>query len=318
MNISCNLTDNFSSGKYVMELFLSLNGHANNESLPLRFGIRITEQYQQFVQLVDAVYDDDGTNRQRPKEIESGNRHYIGKLVIPNADKSQSNYISECRVVVGIPQNSIQKPPIVTIMRKDFSTGDITVTKHISGMLKRGKITTSDIVKFLHPAYIEGRITNSNDVEEVFNSEIQPSRDKNIVTTSFADASILKSSEHIKKVIESFELEETELRAKPTFAPLSMSQEVKYEYSMADAYIENAWYGDDKIWIEVIGSDGEIRRLHSFKVRNHLAEHHAVTLDYLKSRIGQRAHFAVCMSEPCKGFLAESVTSISLQLMKTC
>lgn len=299
-----------------MELFLGMNGHANNESLPLRFGMRITEQYQQFVELVDEFYDEDGTKGQRPKEVESGNRHYIGKLVIPNADKSQSNYFAECRVVVGIPHNSTQNPPIVTILRKEFSPGDITVTKHISGMLKRGKITVADIIKYLHPAYIEGRISNSNDVEEVFSNEILPARDKTVVTTSHADASILKSSEDIKKVIESFELDETELKAKPTFLSLPMSREVKYEYAMADAYIENAWSADDKIWVEVIGSDGAIKLLHSFKVRDHLVEHHEVTLEYLKSRIGQRAHFAVCMSEPCKGFLAESVTSISLQLMK--
>jgi hypothetical protein len=299
-----------------MDLFLGLNGHTNNESLPLRFGIQITEQYQQFVQLIDEIYDQDGTQRQRPKEVESGNRHYIGKLVIPNADKSQSNYFAECRVVVGIPHNSTQKPPIVTILRKEFSPGDITVTKHISGMLKRGKITVSDIVKYLHPAYTEGRITNSNDVEEVFSNEILPSRDKTVITTSRSDTSILKSSDDIRKVIESFDVEDTELKAKPTFVTLPMSHEVKYEYSMADAYIENAWSADDKIWVDVIGSDGATKRLHSFKVRDHLVEHHSVTLDYLKSRIGQRAHFAVCMSDPCKGFLAESVTSISLQLMK--
>ena len=73
---------------------------------------------------------------------------------------------------------------------------------------------------------------------------------------------------------------------------------------------------DEKIWIEVLGTSGEHTRLHSFKQRDHLAVHHQNALRYLQSRIGQRAHFAVCMSQPCKGFLAESVTSIALQLMR--
>ena len=85
---------------------------------------------------------------------------------------------------------------------------------------------------------------------------------------------------------------------------------------MADAYIENAWIEDGKIWIDVIGTSGQIKRLHSFKQRDHLIQHHKLALDYLKSRIGQRGYFAICMSDPCKGFLAESVTSIALQLMK--
>ena len=68
--------------------------------------------------------------------------------------------------------------------------------------------------------------------------------------------------------------------------------------------------GNRKRWSEIL-------ILHSFKQREHLAAHHQKTFEYLQSRIGQRAHFAVCMSEPCKGFLAESVTSIALQLMKS-
>jgi hypothetical protein len=85
---------------------------------------------------------------------------------------------------------------------------------------------------------------------------------------------------------------------------------------MADAYIEDAWIENGKVLIDVIDTNGQTKRLHSFKQRDHLIQHHKLALDYLQSRIGQRGYFALCMSDPCKGFLAESVTSITLQLMK--
>jgi hypothetical protein len=71
---------------------------------------------------------------------------------------------------------------------------------------------------------------------------------------------------------------------------------------MADAYVEDAWTANDKIWVRVIGSNGENTDLHSFKQRDHLAVHHQKTLEYLQSRIGQRAHFAVCMSGSLQRF----------------
>lgn len=65
---------------------MGLNGHANNESLPLRFGISIVHKYQQYPNLVDPLFDEKGTLSQRQNEIESGNKHYLGKLQIPNDD----------------------------------------------------------------------------------------------------------------------------------------------------------------------------------------------------------------------------------------
>ena len=48
-----------------MKVFIWINGHTNNESLPLRFGIRLTEIHQQFATLNESVFDENGTNRQR-------------------------------------------------------------------------------------------------------------------------------------------------------------------------------------------------------------------------------------------------------------
>lgn len=299
-----------------MKVFLGLNGHTNSESLPLRFGVQITETHQQFATLENALFDEAGTNKQRPDEIERGNKHYLGDLCIPNAVKGAAPICHPCRIVLGSPKHSDQAPPVVTILRQEYSHGDLTVTKHISGMVKRGRITVSDIITFLHPSYIDGNITDSNDVEEIYANLISPSREPKSISTSKSDDAIIESAEEIKQTINNFSIDDSELTSPPKFSPMKLNDKVKYEYSMADAYIENAWIEDGKIWIDVIGTSGQIKRLHSFKQRDHLIQHHKLALDYLKSRIGQRGYFAICMSDPCKGFLAESVTSIALQLMK--
>ena len=298
-----------------MKVFLGLNGHTNSESLPLRFGIRIEKLHQQFCILQNAIKDQEGTKRQRQDEIERGNEHYRGELLVPDLDKNNAPHSFKCRVVLGVPKLDHQSPPIITLLR-DGSRGDMTVTQHISGMVKRGKITSDDIINYLHPAYIADKIKNSNDVEEIISNSMISKPASSVQTVSTSDELILSSAAEIKAIIESFPIEGVELEAEPNFKRLKLSNRVKYQYSMADAYVEDVWTTNDKIWVRVKGSNGESSDLHSFKQRNHLAVHHQKTLEYLKSRIGQRAHFAVCMSDPCKGFLAESVTSIALQLMK--
>ena len=299
-----------------MKVFIGLNGHTNQESLPLRFGISITETHQQFASLEDDSFDPNGTNRQRQDEIERGNKHYRGTLAIPNVEQGKEPYRCLCRVVLGIPKNDQQSPPVVTILTQEYSHGDLTVTKHISGMVKRGRISLEDIINFLHPEYMAGNVKDSNDVEEIYSSTILPSRSDPITSTSINDAAIIESSSDILNVIESFSIEDSELLSVPTFKKIPLNNKVKYNYLMADAYIADAYMKDDKIFIDVIGTNTEITHLHSFKQRDHLFHHHQISLKYLQSRIGQRAYFAVCTSKPCKGFLAESVTSISLQLMK--
>ena len=88
---------------------------------------------------------------------------------------------------------------------------------------------------------------------------------------------------------------------------------------MADTYIEDVRIEDDMIKFRCIDSKGELREMHSFKLspRKHLSALHEYAIKYLQSRQEQRALIAICNSEPCKGFFAESVTAISLQLMKT-
>lgn len=301
-----------------MNVFLSLYGHTNSASLPLRMGIAITEKHQQFAILEAAQYDEEGTLSQRQNEIDRGNKHYTGTLIIPNESKSVDvPYRLDCRVVLGSPKTSEQRPPIVTLLMKTSNRGDMTVTAHIERMLKRGQITTEDLIEYFHPAYVRGEIESSNDCEDIFRKYIfSTNLDSKIVDATTQE--IIKNPEPILKTIIEIEIEGTDLHAPSKFQKLSIPN-VKYKYVMADTYIEDVRIEDDMIKFKCIDSKGEPREMHSFKLspRKHLSSLHQYAFEYLKSRQEQRALFAVCNSDPCKGFFAESVTAISLQLMRS-
>jgi hypothetical protein len=297
-----------------MELFLSINGHANRESLPLRYGLQITEKHQQFCILHDAIHDTEGTKSQRQNEIEKGRKHFGGKLEIMGVDPNKNHEPFSTKCVIEETNDKFKLPPIVTLLR-DGSRSDLATTMHIGNMVKRGKIDVEDIIKYLHPEYIDGNIRDSNDVEEIYQTKILPLRKGLEIETEGTGLSI---SYDIPKIIETIASipDDEGINLPPRFKKLELSSSVKYKYSMADAFVEDVWMDNEKIYLKVIGSNEESTNLHSFKQRSHLAIHHKKTYEYLKSRIGQRAIFAVCMSEPCKGFLAESVTSIALQVMR--
>ncbi len=301
-----------------MKVFLSLFGHTNSASLPLRMGIAITEKHQQFATLENAEYDEAGSLGQRQNEIDRGNRHYTGTLVIPNKDKDAGEpYRLDCRVVLGAPRTSDQSPPVITLLMKSSNRGDMTVTAHIERMLKRSQITTQDLIKFFHPAYVRGEITSSNDCEDIYRKQVETIK-LEAKDADPAGQEILKNPEPILKAIIGSEIDGVELRSPSKFQKLTITK-VRYEYVMADAYIEDVRIEDDMIQFKCIDSKGEMRDMHSFKLspRPHLNALHQYAFEYLKSRQEQRALFAVCNSDPCKGFFAESVTAISLQLMRT-
>jgi hypothetical protein len=298
-----------------MKLFLGINGHANQESLPLRYGLHIQETHQQFCTLNNAIHDEDGTKTQRQNEIEKGRKHFLGKLEIKEIDPNKYYKNFETRCVIEETRDQSKLSPIVTLLR-DGSRSDLATTQHIGNMVKRGKIDVKDIIEFLHPEYIDGNIRDSTDVEEIYQEKILPSRQESQIELEGTGLNTSHDLPKIKESIESIPDDESSLSFPPTFKKLELSSSVRYKYSMADAFVEDVWMDNEKIYLKVIGSSDESKTLHSFKQRSHLVVHHQKTFEYLKSRIGQRAIFAVCTSEPCKGFLAESVTSIALQIMK--
>lgn len=301
-----------------MKIYLNIFGHANSASLPLRMGLTISEKHQQFATLENAKFDEDGTKSQRQEEIERGNRHYIGTLSVPNENKLiDKPHKFVCRVVLGTPKNSDQFPPVITILRIEKNRGDMTVTAHIERMLKRGQISTQDLIFTFHPAYIRGEVQSSNDCEDIFRKSIENIEISPNLTDQTANE-ILKNPKIVLETLMANDIESTLLRAPPQYKKLSLPN-VKLEYIMADAYIEDVRIENDMIVLKCIDSKGNLRELHSFKLspRKHLSALHKYAFDYLRSRQEQRALFAICNSDPCKGFIAESVTAISLQLMKT-
>lgn len=298
-----------------MKLHLSLHGHANRASLPLRHGIRIMSRHQQNVELESFSFDEVGTQNQRQSEINRGNKHYVGKLSIPNEVGSGVSQF-DCRVVVGSPSTSEQLPPIITILRQDFNKGDMTVTSHIEGMLKSGKINSEDLINIFHPAYLSGKLLSSNDCESIFDEKI---RSKTPVV-SLGDPTVtalLKDPDVVVSIIKSNSIDEVDLKDPLSYKPLPI-EGVKYQYVLADAYIENVRIENDCIAFSCINSKGEVQEMHSFKLspRPHLNSLHTYAFNYLKDREQQRALFAICDTDPCRGFIAESVTAISLQLMR--
>lgn len=300
-----------------MDIFLGLNGHANNSSLPLRFGIKISQKHQQFLILEDAVLDEKSTKMQRQYEIEDGRRHYRGNMCIPSEDKESDGLRLPCRVVLSEPRTDRDLPRVITILSENFNAGDLTVTKHLEEMQKRGKISTHDLISIFHPAYLKGELNSSNDCEDIYSKHIKGK----LVPASFNDTaaiSMLKNPDPIINAINSSSIENVELHAPLKYTELPISN-VRYTYVMADAFIDNVQIKEDMITFTCINSKGKSQDLHSFKLspRPHLKKLHEYAFNYLKEREGQRAIFAICKSKPCEGFIAESVTAISLQIMRS-
>lgn len=301
-----------------MDVFIGLKGHANCESLPLRMGIQITEPQQQFATIESAEYDDVGTKGQRQKEIEDGNRHYRGTLVISRKSGTPGEpYRLECRIVLAEPRHPGERPAVITVLQSVFGKGDLTVTKHIKEMLLRNQITPEDLIQVFHPAYVKGEIKSSNDCEDIYRTRVLKSSVQQPTNDATA-AAMLNDPEPVARAIAQATADSDDLKGPPRFKKLPIAG-VKLEYLMVDAYIDDVRYEDDMIKMNCIDSQGEIKELHSFKLspRPHLSALHKYAFEYLESRQQQRAMFAVCNSEKGKGFIAESVTAISLQLMKT-
>ena len=238
-----------------MKLFLGINGHANKESLPLRYGLQIQETHQQFCTLHNATHDEDGTKTQRQNEIEKGRKHYRGKLEIKKIDPNKYFENFETRCVIEETKDQSKLSPIVTLLR-DGSRSDLATTQHIGNMVKRGKIDVKDIIEYLHPEYIDGNIRDSTDVEEIYQEKILPLRQGSQIELEGTGLNTSHDLPKIKESIESIPDDESSLSFPPTFKKLELSSSVKYKYSMADAFVKDVWMDNEKIYLKVIQKDG--------------------------------------------------------------
>lgn len=302
-----------------MKVYISLNGHANKVSLPLRFGLSLSEPHQQYAELVNAQFDEASTAAQRPDEIDKQRKHYTGDLVIscPTGADVEGARI-DCRVVIEPPRNPVGCSSVITVLSRTSTPGDATVTRHLDGMLKKGRITQEDLLNVFHPAYVSGQIKDSTDCEDVFRARLERS-EVQVSPRDEIGRALVEGSEAVVELVEEVAQGDVEdLITGPTFSKEEIPLKgVKYRYVFAEAFIESVWRSAGKIFVKTIGSSGQLVELQSFDMRPHLREHHERTYSYLKDRVGQRGIFAVCVSTPYRGVIAESVTSIALQLMKT-
>ena len=299
-----------------MKIFMNMYHHSNKSVLPLRFGVSISKPQQQSCDLINYDPDPVGTNRQRPDEIENGREHYVGTLLIPATEISGANIQLNGRWVIGEPRTGGHRPFLVTALRENLDDlrSDLTVTKHLEEMLKRNRVSTEEIIEYMHPAYLEGRIQNSNDLEDILANEIIPNRPKTGPLPSPNGGIIDTPLPDIPQQPEDDPGDED--RRPLVFEPLKLKAGIKYQYVWADAFILDVGLSDRKLWIRVINSKGDEQTLESFEVRDHLIALHEYAFKYLESRKGQRAFFAICVSDRYRGTLAESVTSIALEKMR--
>jgi hypothetical protein len=306
-----------------MKVYIPLYGHTNTTTLPLRFGVVLKQIHQCFCELSDAVFDEEGTNQQRADEIHKGRKRYSGNLSIPSTDQSELLGPFNCNVVLEPPSRSDQAPRVITILGSDKESikGDLTVSRHIEGMLKSGQITTDDLVNVFHPAYAHGLINSSNDCETIWREQVKEKVAKPEVsdrTNSQILASLTSQNSNFNEVMKVDDIEEVDLKSPLTYESMTIPG-VQYDYVMADAYIENVRKDGNQIAFDYISSKGEVKIMRSFPLAAHLvhlAPLHEYAFDYLSSRQEQRAKFAICVSKKYLGTFAESVTSIALQVKR--
>jgi len=307
-----------------MDVFINQFGHINKSVLPLRFGLRITQTHQSFASLDNEIFDPLGTDRQRGDEKDRGNQHFLGTLSINKEIKSDGQYKCKGRFVIAPPPLDKDLNVVVTAFLDDSENlkNDIATTKHLEGMLKRNRITTQEIIQYLHAAYLDGKLKDSNDIEEILSNEIVPSRIKTDTPISGSDQIIIDSGPAIIDTIDGLDNPVSDypdhgIKGPLLFKPLTLNPSIRFSYVMADAYVIDAGQANGRVWAKVINSKGNVQVLESFSARSHLLHHHTKTAEYLSSRIGERAFMAICVSDKYNGVLAESVTSIALDLMRT-
>ena len=294
-----------------MKIFVPPYGHANRYTIPLRFGFVIDHADCWDVDLDDALIDQEGTDNQTKRNRDLGRQHYVGTLKFRPAGQ-HAEVKEKIRAVIEPPNQADKLPLLVTVLNVSNTKGDNSISSYLEEMAKRGRITTEDIRTVFHEAYVKGRIQTSYDIQEIYETEIKPTAE-----IAPEEPGIQQNPEIVSGATENPPTEEIGLRAPMISKPLPVPK-VKLTYAMADAYIENVRVHDDKIWINFIDQAGELKTAHSFKLstRPHLKHLQDYTIQYLQDRQEQRAIFAYCTSEHCYGFLAESVTAISLQLLR--
>ena len=132
-----------------------LSRHALLDCLPLRFGVLLDTENAKFY----GVYDDQGTQNQKPKEIRNGNKHYCGRLC-----HSSGVEVDDVRVVLARPDINRVAQTVISVMYREVGLADRAVTDLIRSLRESGTITSQQIIDEFHQLYTKGLISNTTDL----------------------------------------------------------------------------------------------------------------------------------------------------------
>ena len=109
---------------------------------------------------------------------------------------------------------------------------------------------------------MDGRIIESNDIEEILADEIKPVRQKTDNQSSSSDKGIIESAPEIFVTIGALDddtdgVDGDENKGPLVFKPLTLKSSTKFSYVMAEAYVVDTGQKNDRVWVTVINSKSE-------------------------------------------------------------
>ena len=122
-------------------------------------GFHLANNIRALPTLDNEEYDPEGTERQRGDEINQGRKHFLGTVIVNKEQKNDGQYIQKGRFVIAPPPPDRDLHRLVTVLRNDADNlkNDIATSRHLEGMHKR-RIATEEIIRYLHPAYLEEKL----------------------------------------------------------------------------------------------------------------------------------------------------------------
>jgi hypothetical protein len=139
--------------------------HAKEDSIPLRLGRYLSGDR---VYLEDIEEDEDGTNGQKPNEIDRGNWHALADLWL---EAVGGESLGRWRFVLGRPHEDWQDAPVVTVLpvNRDSIKSEGALSLLLQRERKSGKhawLTPIYVAEVLHDLYRNERLRHVEDLSE--------------------------------------------------------------------------------------------------------------------------------------------------------
>lgn len=136
---------------------VTLSQHARLDCIPLRFGKILRFSHGKFT----GCLDEEGTQNQKPREIKSGNQHYVGEFVDCN-----NEVYSNVRFVLAKPDPKRVARTVISVLLSEIGLATRAVTDLIRALRQEQKISPEQIAYRLYPLYNSGKISNEVELFE--------------------------------------------------------------------------------------------------------------------------------------------------------